>query len=94
MDSRQLVAAIARQNGLDARVVADAVEAVTSALAGHCAVLDTVAIPGFGNFVAEKTDEHIVVDPVTLDRTLMPPAINVGFRPSVILRKRINESVQ
>ena len=90
MDSRQFAATISRNTGLDARKVSLAIETIAAILSRECADLSAVAIPGFGNFIPEKKDEEIHVDPVTLDRTLLPPSIQVTFRPSVILRKRIN----
>lgn len=92
MDSRQFAATVSRNSGLDSKTVALAIESVVTVLSRECAALSVVAIPGFGNFIPEKKDEEISVDPVTLDRTLLPPSVSVTFRPSVILRKRINES--
>ena len=92
MDSRQFAATISRNTGLDGRTVGLAIESIATILSRECADLSAVAVPGFGNFIPEKKDEEISVDPVTLDRTLLPPLVSVTFRPSVILRKRINES--
>ena len=92
MDSRQFAATISRNTGLDAKTVALAIDSIAIILSGECADLSTVAVPGFGNFIPEKKDEEISVDPGTLERTLLPPSISVSFRPSVILRKRINEN--
>ncbi|MBO4945218.1 MAG: HU family DNA-binding protein [Muribaculaceae bacterium] len=94
MDSRQFISVVARESGFDSRQVSAAIESVSAAIARCCGALDTVAIPGFGNFMAEKEDEHIEMDPVSQQRTLMPPQIKVSFRPSVILRKRINQGKQ
>lgn len=49
---------------------------------------ETIAIPGFGEFTAVKTDEHVD----TLDdgrRILMPPSIKIEFTPASALKKRL-----
>ncbi|MDE6494857.1 MAG: HU family DNA-binding protein, partial [Duncaniella sp.] len=51
---------------------------------------DSIAIHGFGTFKAEKTDERIETDAETGRRMLYPPKIEMTFRPSVVLRKKLN----
>lgn len=65
--------------------------ALTASIAETGAELDSCAIPGFGTFVSEKTDEHITVDPVNGERLLVPPAITMRFQPSVVLRKKMTK---
>lgn len=48
-----------------------------------------VAIPGFGTFQPEKTEETISIDPVTGKRYLMPPSVKIVFKSSVVLRKKL-----
>ena len=50
---------------------------------------DSVAIPGFGTFVAEKVAEHVDTDPATGKRMLYPPCVRLSYQPSVLLRKKI-----
>lgn len=50
---------------------------------------DSVAIPGFGTFVAEKVTERVDTDPVTGKRMLYPPCVRLSYQPSVLLRKKI-----
>lgn len=67
------------------------IEAIGSTIAAICADLDSVAIPGFGTFSARKEEEHIALDPLTMKRTMYPPAIRPEFRPSVVLRHLIEK---
>lgn len=48
-----------------------------------------VALPGFGKFVAVKTDEHIVIDKETGKRMLYPPKVEVAFEQSSILKAKL-----
>lgn len=49
---------------------------------------DEVAIPGFGTFSPVKYDERVTTDLDTAQMILMPPSIEVMFKPSVVIRKR------
>ena len=49
--------------------------------------LDEVAIPGFGTFAPIKYDERIS-DSESGEMSLLPPSIEVEFKPSVVVRKR------
>lgn len=53
-----------------------------------CADLDSVAVPAFGTFKAEKHDEEISVDLSSGERMLLPPEIKVEFVCSAMLAKQ------
>lgn len=89
LSSKQLADRLASRTGLDAHFLESFVSATASAIVTHCADLNTVAFPGFGNFSAEKYDEKIEIDPATGKRMLLPPHIDMVFRQSVILKKRL-----
>ena len=63
-------------------------DALTAALAALAAEGAAVAIPGFGTFAPVLKDEHVEVLP-NGERTLVPPAVNLEFTASVILRKKL-----
>lgn len=91
MDSKQFSARLAERTGVSVKDASAMTEALGAVLASVCAGLDIAAIPGFGNFTATKCDEKVVTDDVTKKRMLMPPAIVTSFRPSVILRHRLDK---
>lgn len=64
--------------------------AFAACLRERCAQFDSVAIPGFGSFATEKTDEHVDTDPATGRTMLMPPHISLGFHPGSMLRKHLS----
>lgn len=88
MDSKQLTSILAEKTGLTAAAVGTVISAFSEIIAGKCAQLDSVALPGFGTFTPAKTDEYIVDDPDG-GRILMPPAVKVQFNPSIVLRKKL-----
>lgn len=80
---------LSMETGRNVTAIEAEIKAIVDALGDFCAQGDSVAIPGFGTFQSVKTDEHIA----TADdgsRLLMPPAIEVEFKPSVVLRKSLN----
>ncbi len=79
---KELVRRLAEASGCDAKTA----EEMLSAIAELCAAMDAVAVPGFGTFMPVKTDERISTE--SGQRVLLPPAINVMFNPSVLLRKQ------
>ncbi|MBD5346307.1 MAG: HU family DNA-binding protein [Bacteroides sp.] len=90
MDTRQLAQHFADRAGIQAKEATRMIEALGSTIAGMCCNLDTVAIPGFGNFSAAKHDEYVATDPESGERKLVPPAIVPEFRTSVVLRNRLS----
>lgn len=52
---------------------------------------NSVNIQGFGMFEVRKKEERISVNPVTKQRMLVPPKLTLAFKPSSILKERINK---
>lgn len=92
MDHKTIVGTIAKKMGRESRDINALIEGLAQVMKERCGELDAVAIPGFGTFEPIKEDEKIVPDLVTHKRIMMPPAITLTFKPSALLRKRINES--
>lgn len=89
MDSKAFTQQLAARLGVTPAEVTPMVEGLGQVIAEIGTALDSVAIPGFGTFTSEKRDEHVVTDPVDGSRTLMPPAIEMSFTASVVLRKKL-----
>ena len=91
MDNKTFLTRLAKRLNRDTAEVATLAEGLSTAFKEAGAELDSIAIPGFGTFKAEKRDEEIVTDATTGRRTLYPPKIEMTFRPSVVLRKKLND---
>ena len=89
MDTRQIAQRFAEKAGIQSKDALRMIESLGGVIAAMCGELDTVAIPGFGNFSASKHDEYIATDPESGERKLCPPMIETEFRTSVVLRKRL-----
>lgn len=92
MDSKSFVAALAKRSGRERKDVESLLAGVARALDRHCGALDQVAIPGFGTFFAEKHDEQVVTDRSSGQMMLLPPEIELLFRPGTKLRGRIEQA--
>lgn len=65
-------------------------EACAEIIAQFATQGDSVAIPGFGSFSGTKHPETIITQPDG-SRLLLPPSIEASFKPSVLLRKRLEK---
>lgn len=89
MDNKALVDKIAKQTGHSNKDVTCLLEAFVETLKERCGDLDSVAVPGFGNFEPKKKLERIVVNPGTGKRMLVPPKISLSFKPSALLKSKL-----
>lgn len=85
--SRQLAKGL-KAKGLDLNVedVKSYSEKLTSRIVELLSASDTVAVPGFGTLVPEKSEEHVETSGDGT-RMLVPPSINVTFTPGSRLKK-------
>ena len=49
---------------------------------------NTVAIQGFGTFEVRKKLERISINPATQQRMLIPPKLELTYKPSAILKEK------
>lgn len=91
MDSKAFISRMARQMDCDTKCVSDLVAAFASFVRDKASELDTIAIPGLGNFVSVKKIEKIEADPATGKQMLLPPKITVEFVAGSTLNKRLSD---
>ncbi|MCM1348832.1 MAG: HU family DNA-binding protein [Firmicutes bacterium] len=89
MDTNQLLETIKTHAGDDSNQSRRVLECFTEALKECYANGDSVAIPGFGTFQTVKRDEWIRTDDISGKRYLMPPCVELVFKSSVVLRKKL-----
>lgn len=88
--TENILKTISSQLDLSGEKVALLNNAFVAELESAASNLDTVAIPGFGTFEGEKTPERVSADGNGGGRILMPPRIDLKFKSSVVLRKKLN----
>ncbi|MDE6811872.1 MAG: HU family DNA-binding protein [Muribaculaceae bacterium] len=89
MDNKTLIDKIAGKTGLERGEAQRMVTAICEIIADSCVAMDAVVIPGFGQFEARKRKERLTIHPSTGERLLVPPKLILSFRPSGVLKSKI-----
>lgn len=89
MDNKELLERVSENLGRSKGDVAKLMEAFAEVVKARCGALDSVAIPGFGNFEAKKKNERVVVNPSNGKRMLVPPKVVLAFKVSNVLKNRL-----
>lgn len=92
MENKAIIHSLAAAMGRDTKDISALLESLGAVIKEHLCDMETIAIPGFGEFEPVKEDEHIETDTSTGERMLIPPAISVRFNPSSLLKRKIKES--
>lgn len=88
MNTKQALDHAATAAGCDTATAGRIAHALARVMRERCGDLDSVAIPGFGTFVARKHDERVDTD-ASGRRTLVPPHIDITFNAGSRLRKQL-----
>ncbi|WP_297062809.1 HU family DNA-binding protein [uncultured Duncaniella sp.] len=91
MDNKTFITKLSKRLNRDTSEVSTLIEGLNRIFRESGAELDSIAIPGFGTFKSTKTEERVVTDETTQERTLYPPVISMEFQPSIILRKKLSK---
>ncbi|MCM1356491.1 MAG: HU family DNA-binding protein [Staphylococcus sp.] len=89
MDNKTFITRLSKRLDRDAASVATLVDGLTQIFREAGAELDSIAVPSFGTFKSTKTDEQIVTDETSGQRTLYPPVVTMEFQTSIVLRKKL-----
>ena len=89
MDNKKLVETVAANLGRSDEDVSKMLEALAGVLRTRCGEMDCVYVPGFGTFEPKKRNEHVMVQPSTGKRMLVPPKVVVGFKVSNVLKAKL-----
>ena len=92
MDNRAFIDTIAKKCAIPADEVQKYVDSFVSLIVEAAENNDSVALPGFGTFEPRKRAERISLHPVSGKKLLIPPKIILGFKPSAILKGKLNPS--
>lgn len=89
MDNRAFTIRLSKATDMDSKNVQQILSEYIAMVAETALDFDSVAVPGFGTFTPVKTTDHIDTDPVTGRNTLVPPRIDLTFKPGSRLKKSI-----
>ena len=91
MESKEFVSRLAKKMDREVKDINVLIDGLSQVFKDNLSKLDSIALPGFGEFSAIKEDETISIDRSTGKRLLLPPQISISFKPSTILKKRLSE---
>lgn len=90
MDRTSLLASIAGNAGLDSETAERILDAFRDTIAEKCSEGDAITLPQFGTFESRKRMERVAIHPATGKRILVPPKVSLVFRPSSLLKQKVN----
>lgn len=90
MNKKDLVDAIASSTGLSKVQAEAAITATFDSIAGTLSKGDSIAIPGFGNFVVKDRAARQGRNPQTGATINIAASKAVGFKVSSVLKKSVN----
>lgn len=91
MTNKDFINALCERNSITPQEAQQYIETLTETIADSLDEGDTVAIQGFGNFDVKKKLERVIVNPSTKQRQLIPPKLAIAFKPSNVLKDKINK---
>ena len=91
MDSKTLTNTLAKRTGRSKDDIISLLEALAGVMGERCGSLGTVAVPGFGSFEGRRRQERVAVNPTTGKRELVPPKVQLTFKPSALLKSKLKD---
>lgn len=89
MNNKKLVVELSKRLNRDEADVLSLFDGLAVVFKENLIELNSIAIPGFGEFVPVKIEERVLCDNISGKRILYPPQINVEFKQSALVRKKI-----
>lgn len=90
MNEKEFIDALSAKTDIDDKRISKLMSSVADIVSSNLQEGKDVTIQGFGVFETKKKMEKIEVNASTGKRILFPPKLLVGFRPSSLLKERIN----
>ena len=91
MNNKEFTAELSRRTGVSVKETTDLIGKLIDEMTQELVEGNAVAILGFGTFDVKKKAERISVSPTTKQRMLVPPKLVLSFKPSSLLRDRVNK---
>ena len=88
----QLSEAVYQEVGLSRNESADLVESILDEVAGHLIGGETVKVSSFGSFYVREKGQRVGRNPKTGEEVPILPRRVLVFRPSHVLKDRINQT--
>ncbi len=90
MNHREFVALLAEKNGMSVQEADSNVDLLISVIHNVLAAGDSISISGFGILEVKIKKERVSVNPGNGQRMLIPPKRVVNYKPSALLKSKLN----
>ncbi|MBR4842902.1 MAG: HU family DNA-binding protein [Bacteroidaceae bacterium] len=90
MNNKQFLAELSAQSGLSSPDTGKKVDVLIEVLKKIWQEGDSLSLSGFGVLEVKKKNERVSVNPVTGIRMLVPPKLAISFKPSPLLKEKLN----
>lgn len=89
MDAKTFTTELAGRLGRDPQDVAGLCRMLGDVMGEALSDGDSLIVPSFGSFEPKKREEHVALHPATGRKILIPPKLQVVFRPATTLRNKV-----
>ena len=89
MNNKELIAELSRRTGRNVKETSTLVTALVSEIAIQLAEENSINVQGFGVFDVKKKLERVTVNPSTRQRMLVPPRMEIKFKPSTLIKDKL-----
>ena len=91
MNNKELVSELSRRLGYTNKDASTLVNSIVNIMGEELQDGKSLSFQDFGTFDVKKKMEHVVVNPATKQRFLVPPKLVLAFRPAVSLRDKFKK---
>ena len=89
MNNKDFIQTLASDLAITPKAAQKMTSALIATLAENLDSDTSLSIQGFGSFEVKKKRERIVVEPATRQRKLIPPKLVLAFKPSAVLKEKM-----
>ena len=89
MNNKDFIQTLASDLAITPKAAQKMTSALIATLAENLDSHTSLSIQGFGSFEVKKKMERIVVNPATRQRKLIPPKLVLAFKPSAVLKEKM-----
>ncbi|MCQ2195910.1 MAG: HU family DNA-binding protein [Bacteroidaceae bacterium] len=89
MNNKEFTSELSRRIDRNAKETAALMTALVSEIAVQLGEENQINVQGFGVFDVKKKMEHITVHPSTRQKMLVPPKMEIKFKPSATIKDKL-----
>jgi len=92
MNNKEFISELSRRLGYTVKDVTTVTDSLIACIIQDLQEGKNVTIQNFGTFEVKKKMERISVNPLTKQRFLVPPKLNLCFKPNLTLKEKLKSN--